>query len=93
MSRRADQRAARFGLNLRLNCVTRALTVGQITEVIHAYVQSQTTDGKRQYELTGIARSGFTSADTAAVNRADRDRATNPLPKAKFRADIGELQP
>ena len=59
MSTRADQRAARFGLNLRQNCVTRDLTVGQITEVIHAYVQSQTADGKRQYELTLLARRAF----------------------------------
>ena len=69
MSARADQRAARFGLNLRLNCVTRDLTCGQLAEVIHAYVQSQTADGKRQYELTNTVRLGCAAA---TPNRADR---------------------
>ncbi len=59
MTARADQRAVRFGLNMRLNCVTRDLTVGQITEVIRCYVQSQIVCGKRQYQLTQIARNAF----------------------------------
>ena len=61
------RRARVFGLNMRLNPVTRDLTVGQITEVIHAYVQAQTADGKRQWVLRQHAERGFRNDPTMEV--------------------------
>ena len=62
MSTRRDLRAQVFGDNLARNPVIGDLTMGQITEVIHAYVQSQTVDGKRQAVLTRKARAAFMGA-------------------------------
>jgi len=60
MSTRRELRAKAFGQNLARSPVVRDLTVGQITEVIHAYVEAQTSDGKAQRLYTQIVRDAFT---------------------------------
>ena len=81
MTARADRRAARFGLNLYLNPITRDLTCGQLAEITHAYVQSQTADGKRQRALNAEFRKGFAAG-----------RPNPPTPATESLAVFGPLR-
>ena len=68
MSTRRELRAREFGRNLRKSPVVRDMTIGQITEIIHAYVTAASTDGKAQRNLSIKARDGW--IDGTIIDRA-----------------------
>ncbi len=71
MSTRRELRARDFGRNLRASPVIRDMTVGQIADIIHAFVHAETVDGKAQLNYTRLARRAFKGMDSGCTPPED----------------------